>query len=139
MTYKTYKSTKKNLLCSFGITHPNITQREIPQIIQHILNNSNTIHNTKPNLHNSWTELLLIMFSINKWSCHGAPTSALFSEIYLRFLEHNEIWNLLNVNHISGYFRYVDNILTICDIRDIKIGKNVIDFINIHPSLQFTI
>jgi hypothetical protein len=32
-------------------------------------------------------------------SAMGAPTSALFSEIYLQYIEHNKICNLLQENH----------------------------------------
>jgi hypothetical protein len=36
----------------------------------------------------------------------GVPTSAVFSDVYLKFLEHNKIYNLLNAHHITGYFIY---------------------------------
>jgi hypothetical protein len=40
----------------------------------------------------------------------GAPTS-IFSEIFLQYLEHNTIYNILKEHHIMAYFRYVDDIL----------------------------
>jgi hypothetical protein len=41
----------------------------------------------------------------------GAPTSSLFSEIYLQHLETTLIVDILLQYHIVGYFRYVDDIL----------------------------
>jgi hypothetical protein len=43
----------------------------------------------------------------------GAPTSSILSEIFLQFLEHNQICKILVENKIVAYFRYVDDILII--------------------------
>jgi hypothetical protein len=40
----------------------------------------------------------------------GGPTPTLFSEIYLQFLENNNICDLLNIHHKPGYF-CLDDIL----------------------------
>jgi hypothetical protein len=40
-----------------------------------------------------------------------ASTSAIFSDLYLQHLEHNEIHNILIKYNILGYFMYVDDIL----------------------------
>jgi hypothetical protein len=68
----------------------------------------------------------------------GAPTSATLSEIYLLFLGHNNICNLLNVHQILGYFRYADDILILYDLRNTDIDKTLLHFNKMHPSLKFT-
>jgi hypothetical protein len=45
----------------------------------------------------------------------GALTSAIIAETYLQNLEPNQVYNLLTKHKIIGYFRYVDDILTIYD------------------------
>jgi hypothetical protein len=41
----------------------------------------------------------------------GAPTSSIFSELYLQFTENTKIVELLLKHKVEGYFRYVDDIL----------------------------
>jgi hypothetical protein len=43
----------------------------------------------------------------------GAPTSSIFSEIYLQWLENTKMVDLLIKHKIEGYFRYVDDILIV--------------------------
>jgi hypothetical protein len=43
----------------------------------------------------------------------GAPSSALLSEIYLQYIEHNQIRDLLIKHKIISYHRYVDDILIV--------------------------
>jgi hypothetical protein len=43
----------------------------------------------------------------------GAPTSAILAEVFLQYLEHRVIAEILNKHQITGYHRYVDNILII--------------------------
>jgi hypothetical protein len=45
----------------------------------------------------------------------GAPTSSIFSELYLQFLGNSTIHNILLNYDIKGYFRYVDDILIVYD------------------------
>jgi hypothetical protein len=47
----------------------------------------------------------------NEAPAMGAPTSSLFSEIYLQHIENTKIADILLRHHIVGYFRYVDDIL----------------------------
>lgn len=42
-----------------------------------------------------------------------APTSSIFSEIYLQFIENTKIFSILKNYQINGYFRYVDDILIV--------------------------
>jgi hypothetical protein len=69
----------------------------------------------------------------------GAPTSALFSKIYFQYTEHNKIYNLLQENHVIGYYRYVDDILIIYNTNNTKINKTQTDLNNIPPTLHFTV
>jgi len=57
----------------------------------------------------------------------GAPTSSVFSEIYLQYIQNTEIYNLLLKYHIIGYFRYVDDILII--YRESTYMTSLIDLI----------
>jgi hypothetical protein len=45
----------------------------------------------------------------------GAPSSAVLSEIYLQYLEHDDIYKTLIKHKIVGYFKFVDDILLIYD------------------------
>jgi hypothetical protein len=58
----------------------------------------------------------------------GAPTSSIFSELYLQYLENTTIFNLLLDYNIKGYFRYTTNIDELLD-----------HFNNLSPKLNFTI
>jgi len=69
----------------------------------------------------------------------GTPTSAILSEIYLQFLENNIIYNILKTHNIKGYFRYVDDILVICNTTESNIHDVLNDFNQITPKLKFTI
>jgi hypothetical protein len=70
----------------------------------------------------------------------GAPSSAFFlAEIYLQFLEHNQIMQLLKKHKIISYHRYVDDILIIYDTTNTNINNTLTDFNNIHHKIQFTI
>jgi len=44
----------------------------------------------------------------NEGLAMGAPTSSIFSEIYLQDLENAEITEVLSKHKVEGYFRYVD-------------------------------
>jgi hypothetical protein len=37
----------------------------------------------------------------------GAPTSPILAEIYMQYLEHNDIYDILVHHHIVAYFRYM--------------------------------
>ena len=69
----------------------------------------------------------------------GAPTSSIFSELYLQFLENSTIYNILLNYHIKGYFRYVDDILIVYDEEKTNIDTLLDCFNNISPKLKFTI
>jgi hypothetical protein len=67
----------------------------------------------------------------------AAPTSSIFSEIYLQYIENTAIYDILINNHITGYFRYFDDILIYN-----KPTTNIYDvfniFNNLMPTMKFT-
>ena len=69
----------------------------------------------------------------------GAPTSSIFSEIYLQYLENTKIFNILTKTGIEAYFRYVDDILIIYNKNHIDIGEVLSSFNSLTPNLKFTL
>jgi hypothetical protein len=69
----------------------------------------------------------------------GAPTSAIFSEIYLQYIEHTSIFDILTQNNIHGYFRYVDDILLVYDIELTNIHNVLKQFNTVSTRLTFTL
>jgi hypothetical protein len=69
----------------------------------------------------------------------GIPTSALFAEIFLQWLEHMFIVTILSEHHILGYYRYVNDILILYNPYATHIGVVLTEFNRLHPSLTFTL
>jgi hypothetical protein len=69
----------------------------------------------------------------------GASTSAIIAETYLQNLEHNQIYNLLTKHKIIGYFRYVDDILIVCNKNKTHSDTMITEFNTLHPIINFTI
>jgi hypothetical protein len=53
----------------------------------------------------------------------GTPYSPTFSEIYLQYLEHSSIYEILLKYNILGYFCYVDDILIAYDNKTTDITE----------------
>jgi hypothetical protein len=106
-------------------THMQIT-REIILIISTILDQNYFIHNNQ-------------IFQQTEGLPMGAPTSAILSEIYLQYVEHSNILNILSKYHIDSYSRYVDDILIIYNKTKTNIEEVLGEFNKIHKNLQFTI
>ena len=69
----------------------------------------------------------------------GAPTSSIFSEIYLQHLENTVLSDIIIKHNVLGYFRYVDDILIIYKEEQTYI-HHVLDICNAAtPTLSFTI
>jgi hypothetical protein len=66
----------------------------------------------------------------------GAPTSAMLAEIFIQYLEHNGIINILKEHHITDYCRYVDDILIIYNEDYTNIDDTLKEFNSIHPIHQ---
>jgi hypothetical protein len=69
----------------------------------------------------------------------AAPTSTIFSELYLQSLENSTIYSLLLNHDIVGYFRYVNDILIVYDEGKTSIDTLLECFNNISPKLKFSI
>jgi hypothetical protein len=69
----------------------------------------------------------------------GAPTSALFAEIYLQHLENTKIYDIQLTSKIVGYFRYVDDILILYNENQTNIGTVLNQFNEATPGLSFTL
>jgi len=68
----------------------------------------------------------------------GAPTSSILSEIYLQYVEHTAIDEVLIRSNILGYFRYVDILVAYNDsITDIE--EVLSSFNNLVPTMKFTV
>jgi len=136
-------------LASFDISnmYTNIPTNKIPTIITEIcknLNTSKTVKNeliklTRMILKQNYFNFQNITYKQTTGLAMGAPTSAIFSEIYLQYIEHTLLIDILSNNHIIGYFRYVDDILLIYDIEITNINKLLEQVNNTTPNLNFTI
>jgi hypothetical protein len=68
----------------------------------------------------------------------GAPTSSVFSEIYLQNLENTKIAKLLLKHRVKGYFRYVNDILVLYKEDQTNIHSVLDDFNSAIPNMKFT-
>jgi hypothetical protein len=68
----------------------------------------------------------------------GAPTSAILAEIFLQCSEHTQTIKILTKHHISGYLRYVDDILTVYNPQDTETENTITLFNSLHPDLNLT-
>ena len=68
----------------------------------------------------------------------GAPSSSIFSDIYMQYLEHTKIFDILVKHKLVGYFRYVDDVLIIYEETTTNIHEILNMFNNISPTLTFT-
>jgi hypothetical protein len=68
----------------------------------------------------------------------GAPTSAILTEVFIQYLEHTTIIDILKKFQIVDYYRYVDDILIIYNTRITNIDNTLNEFNNVHPKIKFT-
>ena len=68
----------------------------------------------------------------------GTPTSSIFSEIYLQYLENTTLSDILIRHTVLGYFRYVNDILIIYKEHHTDIHHVFNPFNNATPTLSFT-
>jgi hypothetical protein len=68
----------------------------------------------------------------------GAPTSSILSEIYLQYIEHTKIFEILIHHNILGYFRYVDDILIEFNSKSTDIHEVFNSFNSLSSTLKFT-
>jgi hypothetical protein len=110
-------------LCSFDIKnmYTNIPQHELLNIIHETLTN-NYIHNDQINeimrlvqtiLNQNYFQHNNHTFKQQDGLAMGAPTSAILSENFIQYLEHNNILKTLQKHKIIDYYRYVDDIVIV--------------------------
>jgi hypothetical protein len=127
--------------------YTNIPTTKIPSIITEICNNLSILKSVRIEL----IKLIETVLRQNYFSFQndiykqttglamGAPTSAILSEIYLQYIEHTLLINILNNNNILGYFRYVDDILIVYNKKSTNIDMVLEQFNNLTTNLNFTI
>ena len=67
-----------------------------------------------------------------------APSSGLIAELFLQHTENAQLAHPSHKHRITGYFRYVDDILLIFDPNHTDIQTILTDFNSLHPNLHFT-
>ena len=68
----------------------------------------------------------------------GAPTSSIFSEVYLQYMECTSFVDILNQQKILGLFHYVGDIPIIYGKTAADIDNIIETFNSIHPTLTFS-
>ena len=68
----------------------------------------------------------------------GIPTSGIIAEFFLQNLEHAQLTHLSNKHKIVRYFRYIDNILIICDSNHTDIDNKQNDFNTLNSNMKST-
>jgi hypothetical protein len=130
---KTIQFSKYTRICSFDIEniYTNIPRTEATNIIATILKTNSSINNNN----NSLKEIIHIMeqnyfqfeqkfYKQTDGLAMGAPTSAIISKAYIQNMEHKQIYPILVKRQITRSFRYVDDILVICDQTKTNMTKN---------------
>jgi hypothetical protein len=69
----------------------------------------------------------------------GALTSSIFSELFLQYIEHTALFDILIHCNILGYFRYVDDVLIVYNTSLTDIDTVLNSFNTAASPLQFTI
>ena len=135
-------------LASFDISnmYTNIPTDRIPTIIHLLCNHYNLDTHTQSELLHL-CQLILAQNYFNFRSvtyiqtsglAMGSPTSSLFSEIFLQFLEATKLFVILIRHHTIGYFRYVADIL-VYDSSVTNIHHVLDQFNDATSTLTFTI
>jgi hypothetical protein len=67
-----------------------------------------------------------------------APTSAILAETYeyIQHMEHKQLYQILLKRKITGYFRYVDDIVIFYNQKQTNIDKTIIEF-NKQNNIEF--
>jgi len=97
-----------------------------------LINISNTI------IKQNYFQFLNTFYLQEKGLAIGSPTSTIFSEIYLEYIENTAIYDILRHNNITGYFQYVDDILIVYKNNTTNIIDVFSSFNEVMPTLKFT-
>jgi hypothetical protein len=135
-------------ICSFDIRniYPNIPTLELTSIIKDMANKNNILIELKNEMlmltelttKQNYFEINSKFYVQSEGLAMGAPSSAIFSETYLQYIEHNHIIDLLIKHQIILYHRYVD-ILVVYNTQHTNIDSALTDFNNIHRKIQFSV
>jgi hypothetical protein len=127
--------------------YTNIPQKDLIHIINSALQNNNTPEDEKQEI------IILVNAIINQnYTQHNnhqykqeeglamrAPTSAILAEIFIQYLEHNHIINILKKHNITDYYRYFVDILIIYHEDYTDVDNTLNKFNPIHPNIQYSI
>jgi hypothetical protein len=126
--------------------YTNIPIRETKNILENALKNSLVNPNEAKEIL-SWYDVITqqnyfifnnTVYTQTDGLATGAPSSSVISELFLQYNECNILAPIVNKHGISGYYRYVDDILILYDSSITNILSILHDFNNIHSNLQFT-
>jgi Reverse transcriptase (RNA-dependent DNA polymerase). len=123
-----------------------IPTNELTNIIHHVCTHNNINVTLKNELLQQCNTILsqnYFQFGTHQYiqkqgSAIGAPTSSIFSEIYMQYLEQTKIFDFLTKQNLIRYFRYVDDILILYKETTSNIQETLDVFNNISPTLTFT-
>jgi hypothetical protein len=109
--------------------YPNIPKTQVLQIIKNICCNMGFATNTKFGINALVKEILEqnffthnnITYQQTKGLAMGSPTSSIFSEVFIQYLEHTQIVNIIAKYNDVVYHRYVDDIFIVYNNASINI------------------
>jgi hypothetical protein len=146
---KNFHCTETTKFASFNIEnmYPNVPTDELISIIRHMSNHNQIDTNTIQNLLSLTSTILeqnYFTFNNTYYSqttglAMGAPSSAVLSEIYLQYLEHTALIDILARSNILSYYRYIDDILVLYDATITNINELHNQINNISTTLKFTL
>ena len=113
-----------NILCSYNNVNPQL-RLELLQLCNVVLTQNYLTFLSSTYLQNSGLAM-------------GAPTSSIFSEIYLQYLEGTQLLDILIRQQILGYFHYVDDILVVYNASTTNIQIVLDQFNDTSSTLSFT-
>jgi hypothetical protein len=136
-------------LASFDVKniYTNIPTSELPNILKLLC----TQHGLSTTFTHELTKLTCLLLKQNYFSFQdniflqiqglamGEPTSSIFSELFLLYMKHTTLYDILIHHHIFGYFRYVDDILILYDASLTEIDAALTRFNTATSPLQFII
>jgi peptide methionine sulfoxide reductase MsrA len=136
-------------MCSFDITNM-YTNIPLNEVIYTIRNTLTKEEYPQANIHEIDTITKFIIeqnyfqhnnqfYKQKEGLAMGAPSSSILSEMYLQFLEHNEVLKIISDHKIVSYSRYVDDILLLYDHTSTNMEQVLNAFNNIHRNIQFTV
>jgi hypothetical protein len=123
--------------------YPNIPKTQVLQIINNICCNMGFATNIKFGINALVKEILEqnffthnnIIYQQTKGLAMGAPTSSIFSEVFIQYLYHTQIVNILAKYNDVVYHRYVDDIFIVYNNASINIDDLLTKFNSQHPDI----